>query len=118
VIVYWRSYLDLRRLFLLLMLLLVDVSVSSILFCTLFILVYCCVSGLVWCGLLWLYGLLLLDGFINFIVFISMLSLFRSILILHFLGLVGAFSVFGQLDTGNPVQNLGDFTECEAQREF
>jgi len=52
VIVYWRSYLDLRRLFLLLMLLLVDVSVSSILFYTLFILVYCCVSGWVWCGLL------------------------------------------------------------------
>jgi len=61
---------------------------------------------------------LLLDGFINFIVFISMLSLFRSILILHFLELVGAFSVLGRSDTGNPVQNLGDFTKCEARRGF
>jgi len=33
----------------------------------------------------------------------------RAISVLHFPVLVGAFSVFGQLDTGKPVQILGHF---------
>jgi len=31
------------------------------------------------------------------------------ILVFHFRWLVGAFSILGMLDTGNPVQILGDF---------
>jgi len=32
--------------------------------------------------------------------------------------LVGAFSVLGQLDTGNPVQNFPDFRKSEARLEI
>jgi len=35
--------------------------------------------------------------------------------ILDFVWLVGAFSDFGQLDTGNPVQILGDLGNFEAR---
>jgi len=43
---------------------------------------------------------------------------FIDILILHFGGLVGAFSIFGRADTGKPVQILGYISKIEAFLEF
>jgi len=67
------------------------------------------------CGLLVLFHWFIIccvDRFVGYV------GVFWAILILDFVVLVGAFSVFGRADTGKPVQNYGVFRKSEAFLEF